>query len=68
MRVFQPEAGQVDDGIFIRHVIAILVGIEKQVGRVHHPHAIIIRSASAAARQGGGRDVQPIHKRLDLAK
>ena len=55
MGVLQAEAGEVDDRRTIGHVVAIGVGKEEQVGRVHDPHP-------AAPRQHGVGHVEPVHE------
>ena len=57
VRVFQPEALEVDLGVAVGHVVVVAVGIEEQIGRVEHP------DAPAPARDRGG-DVQAVDKGL----
>src|SRR5438105_14472584 len=39
MRVLQPEAGEMHDGIAVGNIVAIGVRIEEEVRRVQHPNA-----------------------------
>jgi hypothetical protein len=39
--VLNAEPGQVDDRVAVGDVVAVLVGVEQQVGGVHHPDAVV---------------------------
>ena len=57
MRVLEPEAREAHLGRSVRHVVAVAVGVEEQIGRVHHPHA-------AAADDHGVGHVEPVEEYL----
>jgi hypothetical protein len=57
MSILQTEPAEMNFGITVRHIVAVAVGIEEQVGRIEHPDA-------TPPSRHRGRDVQTVDEGL----
>ena len=67
MGVFHPEAAETDDGITVRNVILVAVGVEQQVRNVEHEHTPVTKGQTSRQIQAADKIVRLVRSTVPIS-